>query len=172
MQSIENLNFDDPNVQAGFLGGFFATAIFTALILGIIEIIALWKIFTKAGEKGWKSLIPIYNLYIFFKIVGMKGWFWITLCASIVLGCVYAACNVKFDANTGQIIGELPTAAIVTTIIVSIVEVVAAIKQSLRLATAFGKSTAFAVGLIFLTPIFTCILGFDKSKYDKKILKA
>ena len=30
----------------------------------VIAIIASWKIFTKAGEDGWKCLIPFYNQYI------------------------------------------------------------------------------------------------------------
>ena len=40
-------------------------------------IIAFWKIYAKAGEPGWKSIIPIYNLYIFCKITWGKGWMWI-----------------------------------------------------------------------------------------------
>src|SRR5580700_1458 len=36
----------------------------------------LWKIFEKAGEKGWKALIPIYNYYIWLKII-KRPWWWI-----------------------------------------------------------------------------------------------
>lgn len=36
----------------------------------------------------------------------------------------------------------------------------------IKLAKAFGKSGAFAVGLIFLPFIFQCILAFDKSEYQ------
>jgi hypothetical protein len=39
------------------------------------------------------------------------------------------------------------------------------IKSMIKLAHAYGKSTGFGVGLIFLCPIFLCILGFDKSTY-------
>ena len=39
------------------------------------------------------------------------------------------------------------------------------IKTYINLAKSFGKSGAFAAGLIFLGPIFMCILGFDKSEY-------
>ncbi len=38
------------------------------LAIAILQIIAMWKLFTKAGEKGWKSIIPIYNSVILFKI--------------------------------------------------------------------------------------------------------
>jgi hypothetical protein len=38
----------------------------------------MWKVFTKAGQPGWASIIPIYNLYIWCKIVG-RPWWWILL---------------------------------------------------------------------------------------------
>ena len=44
----------------------------------ILMIAAWWKIFTKAGQPGWASIIPIYNLYIWCKIVG-RPWWWILL---------------------------------------------------------------------------------------------
>jgi hypothetical protein len=46
---------------------------FTILILA-----AWWKIFTKAGQPGWACIIPIYNLYVWCKIVG-RPWWWILL---------------------------------------------------------------------------------------------
>jgi len=39
------------------------------------------------------------------------------------------------------------------------------IMVSLKLAPAFGKDTAFAIGLILLGPIFYCILGFSDAQY-------
>jgi len=44
------------------------------LAIVVLLIVALWKIFGKAGEAGWKSIIPIYNTYILFKIVTGNGW--------------------------------------------------------------------------------------------------
>ena len=41
-----------------------------------------------------------------------------------------------------------------------------AIKSDIKLAHAFGKSTGFGVGLIFLSPIFMCILGFGSAQYQ------
>jgi len=38
----------------------------------------MWKVFTKAGQPGWASIIPIYNLYVWCKIVG-RPWWWILL---------------------------------------------------------------------------------------------
>lgn len=44
----------------------------------ILMIAAIWKVFSKAGQPGWASLIPIYNLYIMCKIAGRPGW-WVLL---------------------------------------------------------------------------------------------
>ncbi len=50
----------------------------------------MWKVFVKAGQPGWAS-IPIYNLYVWCKIVGRPGW-WIILMlipfVNIIVGIV------------------------------------------------------------------------------------
>jgi hypothetical protein len=48
------------------------------LLIALLLIVAMWKVFTKAGQPGWASIIPIYNLYVWCKIVGRPGW-WILL---------------------------------------------------------------------------------------------
>ena len=48
------------------------------LLIGLLIIVAMWKVFTKAGQPGWASIIPIYNLYVWCKIVG-RPWWWILL---------------------------------------------------------------------------------------------
>ena len=53
-------------------------SIIVGLLIALLLIIAMWKVFTKAGQPGWASIIPIYNLYIWCKIVGRPGW-WIIL---------------------------------------------------------------------------------------------
>lgn len=47
-----------------------------------------------------------------------------------------------------------------------IVNIVTCIITMIKLAKAFDKSGAFAVGLIFLNIIFLAILAFDKSRYS------
>ena len=43
------------------------------VVLCVLLIIAQWKMFEKAGEGGWKSLIPFYNVYTLVKIVDGNG---------------------------------------------------------------------------------------------------
>jgi len=43
----------------------------------ILVFIGLWKIFTKAGYKGWYSIVPFYNVWIALKIINKKYWWFI-----------------------------------------------------------------------------------------------
>ena len=54
-----------------FLGAFLGIIIAAVATFSLIMLIANWKILTKAGEKGWKVLIPFYNYWTFFKIAGL-----------------------------------------------------------------------------------------------------
>jgi Na+/proline symporter len=49
-----------------------------SLAILVVIIVGLWKVFTKAGQPGWGSLIPIYNAYLWLKIAGKPGW-WLLL---------------------------------------------------------------------------------------------
>jgi hypothetical protein len=55
-----------------------------ALVLLVISLVATWKIYVKAGQAGWKALIPIYNIYILLKIVGRPGWWMLLLLIPLV----------------------------------------------------------------------------------------
>ena len=54
------------------------------VVLAVLLIIAEWKMFEKAGEPGWKTIIPFYNLYVFCKIVDGSGWKFLLFCIPIV----------------------------------------------------------------------------------------
>jgi hypothetical protein len=57
--------------------------------LTILQIIATWLIYKKAGQPGWASIIPFYNFYVLSKIVGKPDWWliWIFIpLANIVVG--------------------------------------------------------------------------------------
>ena len=61
---------------AGVLAGVSVIPIaIISLCMTVILIIALWKIFEKCGEEGWKSIVPIYNIITLFKIVGIAPWY-------------------------------------------------------------------------------------------------
>ncbi|MCR5690518.1 MAG: DUF5684 domain-containing protein [Clostridiales bacterium] len=97
-------------------------------IICVVMIVAMWKLFTKAGKPGWASIIPIYNLWVQYEIICGRG--------TAMLRLLIPFYNIYW-----------------------------AIKSMICLAHAFGKSTGFGVGLIFLGPIFMCILAFGDAQY-------
>ncbi|MGZ3750967.1 MAG: signal peptidase I, partial [Mucilaginibacter sp.] len=44
----------------------------------VLPYAGLWKLFEKAGETGWKAIIPIYNAYVMIKLSGRPSW-WVIL---------------------------------------------------------------------------------------------
>ena len=75
------------------------------LILWLVMILSYWQVFYKAGEAGWKSLIPIYNQYILSKIGGQPIWVFIMLFIPFlnVVGAILIAFGVAkaFGKGTG-----------------------------------------------------------------------
>lgn len=165
--------------EAAFVGGIVgSTLVFIltgALIFYILYIIANWKIFKKAGEPGWKSIIPIYNVYIMFKIVNMKSWFWYLLCISLCAGIMMTVDGFNPNMMTSEQIMNFNYGAhpmtIIGLIMESVVTLIATIIYVHRTSKVFGHGTGFAIGLFFFPFIFWLILAFGSSKYDKKLLK-
>ena len=127
------------NQEAAALGALLALIAGFGMILVagivVVTLIGMWKVFTKAGEPGWAVLIPIYNLIVLLRIVGLP-WYW-----------VFA-----------------PFVAIIP-ILGWIAYVVWVVWVHHRISTRFGQGVGFTIGLTLLGPIFWLILGFGSSKY-------
>ena len=132
------------------LGGIY---LIFALVWWILQIIANWNIFTKAGEAGWKSLIPIYGDYVSYKIAWQTSYFWL----SFILGIVASYVS---SANLNESI-FLTVIATLLRIVIAVINIMYCIK----LSRAFGHGIGFAIGLILLQPIFLLILGFGSDPY-------
>lgn len=141
----------------GVLAGIGIALMIGALIISVLTIIATWKIFTKAGEAGWKSLIPIYNTYILFKIAGRSFWryFFIALGMNI-----FRAIAENVSSSAVVLILSIVAFALAIWLLVETV------KCCHGLSKNFGHGAGFTVGLIFLNTIFMLILGFGSSQYQ------
>ena len=172
--STETLTTAEAATAGALAGGLLGTIIVASIAVAILMIVAMWKLFTKAGEKGWKSLIPIYDVYILFKISGAKSWFWGLVVAEIIVfvDTIIATKNggVVTDAN-GNVteIKDISFAIVVAAM--AIFELICYIVLCAKLAKAFKRGAGTAIGLFFLPNIFTLILAFGSAKYDKKVLK-
>lgn len=141
----------DYNYSAGFLSG--AAGMVTALCTiayYVLMAAGSWKIFEKAGEAGWKSLIPVYNSYILYKICWNTNMFWVNLLFMVVGGILTSVPSV-FAICLGWAF------AMVSIIIYSV--------RMYRLAVVFGKGIGTFLGLVFFPFIFTLILGFGTARY-------
>ncbi|MDO4266999.1 MAG: DUF5684 domain-containing protein [Eubacteriales bacterium] len=122
------------------------------LIIGwyVLQVVAYWRIFTKAGEPGWKSLIPIYNTYIQYRIS------WNTTMFLVSVVCAVA----------GVILSNMDSPLAILGSVCSLVNVVISFMACSKLSRAFGHGLGFAFGLFFLNPIFLLILGLGESVYE------
>ena len=145
----------DTAAIAGVLAGAGIAVGITCLVLAIIMIIAMWKVFQKAGEAGWKAIIPIYNNYITFKIADRNFWVWFL---TLIGGNV---CSNLANGTEGAVAIILSLASLV----LSIWALVEAIRMCHGLSKNFGHGVGFTLGLIFLSFIFWLILGFGSSQY-------
>lgn len=157
-------------------GGILGTVFALTIAFYIITIIAGWKIFTKAGEKGWKALIPIYNIYLIYKISGMKNWFWASLAVSIIVPILLVVfkfdANALNDANSIRAVDWSKNIPVLCILIGEVIfSLVMAILYARNTAKVFGKGVGFAICIFFFTPITWLILGFGSAKYNKKALK-
>jgi len=83
--------------------------IYLAIIVFII--VALWKVFVKAGKPGWACLIPIYNIFVLLQIIGKPIWWIILMLIPIVNIVIAIICSIRlakvFGKGTGFGIGML-----------------------------------------------------------------
>lgn len=137
-----------------------------SLAITVLTIVAMWKIYAKAGVPGWSVLIPFYNAYMQFKFTWKTKMFWwlmICIIAAVVLALVVVTSAVATPTTDALTIGLglVMMACIIAAVVIALISTV-------KLAKAFGLNGAFAVGLLFLNVIFLCILAFGDAKYVGK----
>ncbi|MCX6616536.1 MAG: DUF5684 domain-containing protein [Acidobacteria bacterium] len=78
--------------------------LFSLILLAVMVflIASFWKVFTKAGQPGWASIIPIYNAIVWLRIAGRPGW-WIILLLIPIVGFVIAiVVSIDFAKKFGK----------------------------------------------------------------------
>lgn len=54
------------------------------LIVAVMSIMVMWTIFTRAGQPGWASIVPIYNMIVLLKIAGRPAWWFLLMIIPVV----------------------------------------------------------------------------------------
>lgn len=124
------------------------------VFLYLLQIIAQWRIFTKAGQSGWKSLIPVYNYYTLFKITWSRTAFFVIAALMIASALLLQ----HTDSNFAQVAGKICSAGVT---LMSLIE-------TWKVSRAYGHGIGYFLGLLFLEPVFILILGLGSSRYVGK----
>ncbi len=89
-------------------GGIFAALgayMFIYVIVGVLMLVSMWKIFTKAGKPGWAAIVPIYNIIVLLQIVELPLWyivlFFIPIANIYAMFKIYIELAHKFGKSTG-----------------------------------------------------------------------
>lgn len=151
----ESITAEEAAVAGAAIGMSIGALLAVSIVWFILQVIADWKIFTKAGQPGWKSIIPIYNYYVEYDI-----------CWNAPLGLVYAIA--MYVANYMTSGTTVTNGQLILALVLSIVMLVLHIIESGKLARAFGKGAGFAVFLFLLGPIARIVLGFGSARYVGK----
>lgn len=152
-QVLEGVSKEEALAAGTVLGMSMGVAIVIGLIYFVLRVIADWKIFTKAGRAGWKSIVPVLCEYEEFDMC-WKGSIGLIYAIGMIL-CQCVSMYVKQPQNWLVILMG----------VVSLGLLVLQCMQSMRLARSFGKGTGFGIGLFFLGPIFRLVLGFGSAQY-------
>lgn len=156
LEAIVDTNPDDLAAAIMLLAGIVITIGVISLIGYLVTALGFSKIFKKAGEKGWKAFIPIFNVYTRFKIAWNVKSFWIWFLAMAVAYCApYLGQNAVIS---------------VLTLAAGIVGIAFTIKLYVNFAKAFGKGVGTALLLYFFPFIMSLVLGFGKAEYVRNPL--
>lgn len=136
--------------QAALFVGTIGVLAVIFLVAYVITVIGWWKMFQKAGEAGWKSIIPLYNSFILYKLCWNTKMFWISIVLGLVAGCVGRSSNIVMTMIAA---------------VVGIASIVVTVMQNVKLAKSFGNGTFMGIILWIFPIIGSLILGFGKSQY-------
>lgn len=119
------------------------------LILGLVSMVANFRVYEKAHQAGWKIFVPFYSNWTLAKIGSKPAWY--GLVGFVTLLTLLPVHN---------------TNKIVLTAVVYIVSYIFSILVGIGIAHNFGRSSLFGIFFIGLIPfIGFMILGFGKSAY-------
>ena len=115
-----------------FFTRFFCGFAVVALVLGLVQIVSMWIVFSKAGQPGWAAIVPFYNMWVLAEVGDKPGWWGLSMCFC----------------------GLIPYVG-------PIVQLVLMIMISIGVARSFGRGVGFGIGLSLVPFVFYPILAFS-----------
>lgn len=162
--TINGVAVTDP-IALAIAGMGIVTMLALLLAFWVLLVVARWKMFTKAGEAGWKSIIPVYADYIGFKLWWDTKNFWIFLVSLIVYSIAHGMLQIGINDTTLNVDFSSNPFLLLLSAVAGIVLLIWIVRYCLKTAKAYGKGTGMGVLMIFFPNIITLILGFGSAKY-------
>ncbi len=150
-----SFNFNEESVAKGLiagLGAFLVVVVLLVIAIVVFQIIAMVKVYKKAGKGGWEAIVPYYNNWVLCEIAGLKWWFFLIMNAVSICGIL-------------GLIALEPLAALAS--------LGATFMANYNLAIKFGKDgVGYGIGLTLLPVVFYSILAFGDATYTEQKLSA
>ena len=145
-----------PNeLHEAFISAAITLSAVSALYIAI-QVIAYWRIFTKAGQPGWKSLVPVLSQYTAFKAVWKPFMFFAML--------IIVLADLLF-ITLASLFAELTFLLMWLIMLTSAAAVVMYVAFTHKLSRAFRHGVPFTAGLLLLQPVFLLVLAFGGAEY-------
>lgn len=148
----------DTNVGmlVGFGLGIILFVFLFVIAIYVINGLGLYKIFKKAGNKGWAGFVPYYSDWILVEISGCHWWYYL-----IILGNALLSLFINTDSTS-----------LVTLLsgLLSLISLYVLLCINYNIAKKFHREAGFAIGMTFIPIVFYLILGFsNECKYDSSV---
>ena len=80
-----------------------------AVLFSIVYLVSMWRIYKKAGQPGWATIVPFYNIIVLLRIISKPSWWLILLIIPGINIVIYVwMVNLlakKFERNIGFTFG-------------------------------------------------------------------
>jgi hypothetical protein len=121
----------------GAIGALFAKSfcgmMVVILIIVLIQIIAMWVLFEKAGRPGWAAIVPFYSMWVLAEVGDKSGWMGLAMCFC----------------------GAIP-------VVGNMLQLILWVTISLGVARTFDRGVGFGIGLSVVPFVFYPILAFSR----------
>ena len=136
-----------------------------------IYIISVWKLYVKAGTKGWYCFIPFYGNWVYGEIAGKPGW--MGLLAALSVTHQFQITSQSSSSNTNHPISLHPLETVlITGIVLYFISFGFQILVSVGLARNFAKDNKYAVLIILFPFVMIPVLALGQSQYNYQKQKA
>jgi uncharacterized membrane protein YhaH (DUF805 family) len=92
--------YDGGQAAGAALPGLLMTLVY--LIISVFFIVVMWRVFVKAGQPGWGSIIPFYNIILMLRIAGKPGWWLVFFFIPIINIVVQIVMLIDIAKNFGR----------------------------------------------------------------------